>query len=267
MATTTVQLQPLSTLTIGAPDHTVALPIVPPVHDREQLRQTPETPVRLTRLRAVFIVITVAGISFLSSLCSGVLTVALRNIAEDIHLAGGLLLWPASVYALATGCVLLPVGTVADAVGNRPVFLTGCALLAIFTLGCALAQTGIQLIIFRAFQGVSMAFCMPTSVGIVTSTFPQGTSRNIAFASLGGGQPFGYALGLVLGGVFVDTIGWRWGFYLACIFNALILCAASFTLPKSSSRPDKWRRLSHDIDWVGAVLASTALGLLSYVFA
>lgn len=236
--------------------------------DGEQLPPPPETADQpSSKARTVLILTTIAGISFLNTFGSGLLTVAIPRIATDLQLAEGLLLWPASVYVLALGCTLLVVGAIADIVGNRPVFLTGCALLAVFTLGCGLVWTGIQLIMFRAFQGVSMSFCLPTAVGIITSSFPEGKTRNIAFASLGGGQPPGFAFGLVLGGVFVDSVGWRYGYYLACIFNAMILLAAFFTLPETRSLPNKRHRLAQDIDWIGAITASTSLGMPSYVFA
>jgi MFS family permease len=152
-------------------------------------------------------------------------------------------------------------------VGNRPIFLTGCALLSAFTLGCSLARTGIELIAFRALQGIAMAFCMPTAVGLITSNFPAGRGRNIAFACLGGGSPVGFALGLVLGGLFVDSIGWRYGYYLSCGVNGMIFLAAFFTTPASATGGDRMRRLQKDIDWIGVTISSACMAMLSYVFA
>lgn len=159
--------------------------------------------------------VTVADISFLNTHGSGLLTVSLPRIATDLDLALNLL-WPLSVYALTTGCSLFLVGTVADVVGNRPIFLTRCVLLSAFTLGCSLTRTGVELIAFRALQGIAMAFCMPTAVGLITTNFPIRRGRNITFACLGGGSSVGFALELVLGGLFVDSIGWRYGYYLSC---------------------------------------------------
>jgi MFS family permease len=240
---------------------------IPLTANGEATQATPEPTESLSTLRSVFIVITVAGISFLNTLGSGILTVALPRIAEDLHLPTGLLLWPASVYALTSGCTLLIVGTIADVIGNRPVFLTGCALLCAFTLGASLSRTGIELILFRACQGIAMSFCLPTAVGLITRTFPHGRTRNIAFASLGGGQPVGFALGLVVGGLFVDSVGWRYAYFMSCAFNGLIFAAAAFTLPGQGKQINRLQRLMHDIDWIGAIIASTCLSLLSYVFA
>jgi MFS family permease len=148
-------------------------------------------------------------------------------------------------------------------------YLTGCGLLVVFTLGCGLAKTGIQLIMFRAFQGIAISFCLPSAVSIITSSFPTGQRRNISFACLGAAQPVGFSVGLVLGGVFVDSIGWRYGYFMGVIANASIFVGALFGLPKDTRNvlPVTWKRVAYDIDWVGAITASTSLGLMSYVFA
>lgn len=223
----------------------------------------------MSRARAAVIVATVAGVSFLNTLGSGLLTVGLPRIAAELHLANNLLLWPASVFALTAGCTLLASGAIADVIGNRPVFLTGCALLTAFTLGCSLSKTGLQLIAFRALQGVALSLCMPTAVSLITNNFPTGRRRNMAFAFLGGGLPIGFALGLVLGGILVDSIGWRYGYYISCIINALIFVGAYFSLPVTNSTHSHRRpkRLVHDIDWVGIGLASACIAMLSYVLA
>lgn len=119
------------------------------------------------------------------------------------------MLWPASVYALALCCTLLLLGSIADIVGNRPLFLVGNMLYTVWTLAVSLSRTGNELIVFRTLQGIAMSFCMPTAVSTITTTFPSGKYRNIAFATFGGGSPLGFAIGLVLGGIFVKYCGWR----------------------------------------------------------
>lgn len=147
-------------------------------------------------------------------------------------------------------------------------YLTGCILQSVFTLTCGLSQTGTQLIVFRAFAGIAISFCLPSAVSIITHTFPQGKSRNIAFASMGGGQPIGFSFGLVLGGVFSDTIGWRWGFHISAIINTIVVVIVVFGLPKMQERQSHvWARLRDEIDWVGITLGSASLALLSYCFA
>ncbi len=86
---------------------------------------------------------------------------------------------------------------------------------------------------------------------------------------MGGGQPVGFGLGLALGGVLAGTIGWEWGFYIAGIINFMVLGPAAWQLPRNveNAPPVSWQRLVDEIDWVGALIASTSLAMLSYVLA
>ena len=148
-------------------------------------------------------------------------------------------------------------------------YLLGCLLQCVFTLGCGLSKTATQLIVFRGFSGVAASFCLPSAVSLINHTFPPGQRRSFAFASMGGGQPIGFGLGLTLGGVFAGTIGWQWGFYMASIVNFLALLLAAWQLPRNLENlpPASLQRLVSEIDWVGALFASTSLAMLSYVLA
>ena len=228
--------------------------------------QTSSTP-NLTIARSAIIMATLAGVSSLNTFNSGMLTVALPTMAVDLSLPPNLLLWPASVYALTLGCTLLLFGAIADVVGNRPILLVGTALFTAFTLACSFAKTGDQLIAFRALQGIAMAGCMPTAVSIITNTFPSGKARNIAFATFGGGSPIGFATGLVIGGILVQTVGWRAGYYMASGVNALVFIGAFYSIPDAIRIGNLKQRLANDLDWIGVMIASTSLALASYVFA
>ena len=74
---------------------------------------------QVSMFKSVTIIMTLAGISFLNTMGSGVLISALPRIADDIGLEEGFLLWPASVYALAAGCLLLIFGSIPDVVGAK----------------------------------------------------------------------------------------------------------------------------------------------------
>lgn len=168
---------------------------------------------------------------------------------------------------LTCGCTLLLAGSVADIVGRRKTFLTGCALSLAFTLGCGLSTTSAQLIVFRGLQGVSMSLSLTTATGILSNSFPSGQRRNIAFASLGAASPAGYTLGLFLGGLFA-SFDWRWAFHTSTLTNFALFVAAIWGLPSDPAMPvDLLKRLGTEIDWVGLAIASTALSLISYVMA
>ena len=273
-----------------APAPVVAPPPVPkPPEHPEDPEPSPPTARRIvSRARAVTVIATLAGINFLNTMGSGILIAALPRIATDTGLSPTLILWPAAVYALAAGCLLLVFGAAADAVGAKHVWVTGAFLFAALTLGVGLARTGLQLILFRTGLGVAIAMCLPTSVGLIAHTFPRESSstssgsgggastwRTVAFAMSGMGQPLGYAVGLVLGGVFTDTVGWRWAFYMMAIIAGCVACASVWSLPRvdptaagpASATKSRRRRLAEDVDWLGAAILSVALGMLLYVLA
>lgn len=231
-----------------------------------------------SKSRTAVIIASVTLITAISTLLNGLTTVALPTMAKELNIPHGLLLWPTSIQALTNGCSLLLSGSIADALGSRFMYLSGCILQAGFVLGCGLSQTSAQIIIFRGLSGIALSFCLPSAVAIITRSFV-GKRRNLAFAAMGGGQPIGFGLGLAVGGVLTDSIGWRWGFYLSAIFDAVIFAVAFWGLPTSIDSPtgsegaadltwsQKWTQLKEEIDWVGAGIATASLGMLSYVFA
>ncbi|RYP64809.1 hypothetical protein DL771_008589 [Monosporascus sp. 5C6A] len=107
--------------------------------------------------RASLIIGTLSGITLTSSMTTGLLTIALPTMATDLGLSDALLLWPASVYGLTSGCSLMIAGAIADVVGSRVVYLVGCFLLTGFILGSGFAETSTQLIAFRGGQGVAVS--------------------------------------------------------------------------------------------------------------
>ncbi|KAL8754486.1 MAG: hypothetical protein Q9199_004310 [Rusavskia elegans] len=222
----------------------------------------------LSTSRSVIIISILTGIAAMTSMSTGMLTVGLPVIAHDIGLSGSLLLWPASIFALTSGFSLLLAGAVADVLGNRKIYLSGCVLLTAFVFACGLARTGTQLIAFRALQGIAMSLCLPTAVSILTGSFPNGRTRNVGFSFLGAGQVLGFCIGLVLGGVLIETVGWRVGYYICGGVHVIALALAAWVLPEDRKREaTSWQRLYYDIDWVGAIVASSCLGMLSYVLA
>ncbi|TKW56375.1 putative MFS-type transporter [Colletotrichum tanaceti] len=227
------------------------------VHPSESDKDLPIT-------AAAVIMTTLAGITFTSSLTTGFLVVALPKMAKDLAIPSGLLL------CLTGGCSLLIVGTVADVVGSRIIFLAGCLLLVGSVLGSGLSNTPTQLIAFRGVQGIAASMLLPTAMSLLTLYFPVGKRRNLGFALVGAGQPTGYSVGLFLGGFFVDSIGWRYGWYLGACVAFVVFLSALFGMskhPGDGVGPFTWDKMLLRIDWAGAVVASACLGMFSYVLA
>lgn len=153
-------------------------------------------------------------------------------------------------------------------IGPKRVNLLGCFLTSIFILACGLARTGIELIMFRAMQGIAVSLCLPTSVSIVANAAPSGRKRNIGFSCLGFVQPIGFSMGMVLEGVILDTVGWRFSYYLCGSLSLVIFGISLWALPRDAiAEGSSFDKLKKEIDWVGALVASTSLALFSYILA
>ncbi|KAF2662255.1 MFS general substrate transporter [Lophiostoma macrostomum CBS 122681] len=228
---------------------------------------------RKSTLRIALIILQPSLVNFLSSFTNGVITVGLPIISRSIALPRELYLWPTSVCGLTSGAMLLLAGAIADIVGARIVDLVGIFLLGCFTLACGLSATGVQLVIFRAFQGIATSMHLPASVALVAAAVPQGRTRNIGFACLGLSQPLGFSVGLVVSGIMIERTGWRSCFYLAGGAMLVTAITAIWTLPRVKLEGQAvtglrtLRRLYMELDWIGGMLASAGLAILSYVLA
>lgn len=242
------------------------------ISETESSTSSPASVTKSSTPRIVFTILTPSIVGFMASFTNGVITVGLPIIARSISLERSLYLWPSSVYGLTSGAALLIAGSIADIVGARPVELIGIALLGVLTLACGFAQSGSQLVVFRALQGIALAMHLPASVAIITGAVPSGRARNLGFACLGFSQPLGFAVGLVLSGVMIQRTGWRSGFYLAGGCTIAVAIAALWTLPKlpSQNKDGKvalLKKVGKEIDWIGAIISSGGLAILAYVLA
>ena len=225
-----------------------------------------------SNLRIFLAIFTPSFVGFLASFTNGLITVGLPVIARSITLERSLYLWPSSVYGLTSGAALLIAGSIADIVGARPIELIGITLLGIMALLCGFAQSGAQLVAFRALQGIALAMHLPASVAIITGAVPSGRARNLGFACLVFSQPLGFAVGLVLSGVMIERAGWRSGFYLSGGCTLAVAVAAIWTLPKLKPEQDigaitMFKKVCREIDWIGGLISSGGLAILAYVLA
>ncbi|EED20280.1 MFS transporter, putative [Talaromyces stipitatus ATCC 10500] len=123
---------------------------------------------------------------------------------------------------------------------------------------------------FRTLQGVAVSLCLPTSVAIVSQAVPAGRKRNISYSILGFVQPAGFSAGLVLGGIMVNTIGWRYGYYISGGLTLALFVVSIWSLPADrhgNAGRIGWARLRNEIDWIAGVLSCACLAMLSYILA
>ncbi|RKK47102.1 hypothetical protein BFJ69_g18193, partial [Fusarium oxysporum] len=260
---------PCSSMSRSPPkDHAeVHLTILDDGESSQALSKGAATP--LTLIRRTAVVFQLCGVNFATSASSGLIVIGLPQLTSDLNIPQSLAFWPSSVQGLSTASALLLSGAVADVLGPRSVNLSGCILNGVFMLSCGFIKSIQQLITMRALQGVAIAMHFSSSVALVADTQPRGQSRNISFACLGLSQLLGFTFGLVVGGVLVDTVGWRSGWYLYGGVTLLLSAVGLWSLPKSE--PLGFRNIFVDliyrVDWIGALLASVSMASISYFLA
>ncbi|KAJ9137115.1 Aminotriazole resistance protein [Pleurostoma richardsiae] len=229
----------------------------------------PATKIR-SRVQIVAMTGMLSGVNFTNSAITGLVTVGLPAIATDLALPSTLAFWPASVSGLATASTLLLAGAASDVIGPRTVDLIGCFANGAAMMGAAAVRGGEDLVALRALQGVAMSLHFAASVAILTENLPRSRARNIAFSCLGLSQVLGFSFGLVIGGVLVDTLGWRAGWYLYGGITLLLAGVGLWALP-SHGRKRTFTQVMQDmlakVDWVGALLASAFMALSCYLLA
>ncbi|GAA2493466.1 DHA2 family efflux MFS transporter permease subunit [Winogradskya humida] len=201
----------------------------------------------------------VAVAQFMVVLDVTIVNVALPDIQQDLGFSASALQWVISAYTLLFGGFLLLGGRVADLVGRRRMFVIGLLLFGLTSLLAGLAQSPDQLIVLRAVQGLGGALLSPAAFAILTVTFAHGRERNIAMGIWGGLAGLGGTLGVIAGGVLVDSLSWRWIFLVNVPFAiVLALLAPSIVAESRASQAGP-----RTFDVAGALL-STA-GLLAIV--
>ncbi|ARV62852.1 hypothetical protein BZZ01_04685 [Nostocales cyanobacterium HT-58-2] len=142
------------------------------------------------------------------------LNVALLQIQTSFGSSVSGLQWIINAYILPAASLVLTSGTFGDIYGRKQVFLTGVLIFTIASIVCGFAPNVSILIAGRIFQGVGAAALMPTSLSILTHTFPEPKQRTKAIAIWSAVSGLAIIVGPVLGGLLVDIFGWQSIFFM-----------------------------------------------------
>jgi EmrB/QacA subfamily drug resistance transporter len=184
--------------------------------------------------------------------------VALADIAESLRASFTDLQWVLSGYALAMAVFLLTAGSLADRFGRRRLFLTGLVVFSVASALCALAAGPATLVAARLVQGLGAAIVFPSSLAILAEAF-QGPERRGAIGTWGAVIGLAFAAGPLIGGLLVDSIGWR-GVFWANVVLGVPTIALALRHVSESRDPDP-----PPVDWAG--VATLSAGLFLVVFA
>ena len=221
---------------------------------------TPPAAFKWTR-RHVLTLVVLCLAALLDTVDVTVVNVAMPAIRESLRFSESGLSWMVNAYMVPFGGFLLLGGRAGDRLGRRRVLVAGTAVFALASLGSALAPSAGVMVGTRAAEGLAAAFVVPMTLALLSSVFPAGPARNRAFAVWGGVSAAAGTLGLVLGGVLVTAVGWRWIFLVNIPVGAVVVAAAVRLLPADGPRPAAGRA---GFDVGGAVSVTTGTSLLAY---
>lgn len=194
---------------------------------------------------------------FMILLDNSVIFTALPSLQAGLDLSPTGLAWVQDAYTLVFGGLLLLGSRTGDLLGRRAVFVAGLAVFTLASFCVGMAPSGGLLIAARALQGVGAAVVAPSSLSLLTASFPEGRERTKAVAWYGATAGIGASLGLVIGGACAAWISWRAGFFINVPVGIAMMVLAPRFLPETARRTGRF-------DLAGALCATG--GVTALVF-
>ncbi|MET8580675.1 MFS transporter [Streptomyces collinus] len=192
------------------------------------------------------------------SLDNTVLNVALPSLQRELHAETSGLQWTIDAYTLVLASLLMLAGSTADRIGRKRIFMSGLVVFSIGSLLCSLAPNLELLVVFRMVQAVGGSMLNPVAMSIITNTFTDSRERARAIGVWGAVVGISMAAGPLVGGLLVESVGWRSIFWVNLPVGLAALLLTLRFVPES--RAPKARRP----DPIGQLLVIALFGSLTY---
>jgi len=224
----------------------------------DELMATP-APTPDQQLRQAWRVFALTSLAvFAVSLDATVLFVAFPAIRDSFRgVSAAQLSWVLNAYTIVFGALLVPAGRIADRFGRRRIFLIGVGLFTLASALCGISSSAGALIASRALQAAGAALLMPSSLALVLGVFPSSRRASAVglWAAVGA---LAAAAGPSLGSAVVQSLGWRWAFYLNLPVGVFAILRGRTVL--SEARASEETALP---DLLGIVLLIASVGLIA----
>jgi EmrB/QacA subfamily drug resistance transporter len=199
------------------------------------------------------------AVAFLDFVDASIVNIALPSIRRMLHFSVADLQWVPAAYLLTYGGFMLLGGRAADLLGRRRVLIAGVVTIGAASLIGGFADSTGVLIAARLAQGLGAAMTLPAALSILTTSFKEGKDRHTALGVWGAVAGIASAVGVLLGGLLTEGLGWRWVMFVNPIAVVFVLIAIVRLIPG-----ERGRARLENFDALGAVLATGGMLLLVY---
>ena len=222
-------------------------------------RQVPDRATdRLSRNHRIAVLLISCMSLFIVGLDVTAVNVALPTIERDLHAGISGLQWTVGAYTVVMASLLMFSGSTADRLGRKRTFVTGLTVFSVASLLCSLAPSVELLVAFRVLQAVGGSMMNPVAMSIITNTFTDARERAQAVGIWGAVFGISLALGPIVGGTLVSSLGWRSIFLINLpVGLAAIMLTLRFVPESRAPRPRRF-------DPVGQGLVIVLLSTLTY---
>ena len=193
--------------------------------------------------------------TLMQALDTTIANVALPYMQGSVSASQDQIAWVLTSYIAAAAIMTPPTGYLAARFGLKPLFLISVAGFTVASMLCGMAQSLVQIVLFRVLQGMFGAALVPLSQSVLLNIYPP-QRQGFAMALFGVGVMAGPVLGPVLGGWLTENYSWRYVFYINLPVGVLALVGMMAFLPESPPRQGE------KLDWFGFGTLSLAIGAL-----
>jgi EmrB/QacA subfamily drug resistance transporter len=188
---------------------------------------------------------------------TSVVNLAVQPIGQALHAPVTQLQWVVDAYNLVYAVLLLTGGLLADLYGRRLMFILGCLVFTVASLGCAFAPNAIFLIGARAVTGLGAALLLPASLSLIRVLYRDEKVRGRALGIWTGCNGMALAIGPTLGGFLIRAFGWRAIFFVVIPFGVAAAIGARMVIAESADRSGR------SFDMMGQLLGILSLAAIT----
>lgn len=188
-----------------------------------------------------------------------IVNLAIPSIRTELGATAAHAQWTIAIYALGVASLQLLGGEAGDRFGRRRVLQIGTTVFMLGSLLCSLAPTIDVLIAARLIQAVGASMMNPVALAIISQVFVEPTERARAIGIWGAVFGAALALGPIVGGVLIETVGWRGVFWINLPIGAAAVVACAVLVPDSETSTGR------GTDLLGQLLATGSLFGLVFV--